>query len=177
MLEQDNSKRETSSSGDRASRLYRILLLVIQNSQVPSRIKSHIFSSVVKVIFTWMEGVKTAEKCKNCKGEARCEAFGASVLPSQTESGYCACESSKSCKRKYMELSSRPKDSTLSSPIDEIMLWHNAIKRELSDIAKAAKKIQISGDFSDLSGFNERLQFIAEVCIFHRCGFSLCFPF
>lgn len=120
-----------------------------------------------QVIFTWMEGVKTAEKCKNCKGEARCEAFGASVLPSQTESGYCACESSKSCKRKYMELSSRPKDSTLSSPIDEIMLWHNAIKRELSDIAKAAKKIQISGDFSDLSGFNERLQFIAEVCIFH----------
>ncbi|KAA3463724.1 Zinc finger protein-related isoform 1 [Gossypium australe] len=120
-----------------------------------------------QVIFTWMEGVKTAEKCKNCKGEARCEAFGASVLPSQTESGYCACESSKSCKRKYMELSTRPKDSTLSCPIDEIMLWHNAIKRELSDIAKAAKKIQISGDFSDLSGFNERLQFIAEVCIFH----------
>ncbi|MBA0814884.1 hypothetical protein Gohar_020683, partial [Gossypium harknessii] len=120
-----------------------------------------------QVIFTWMEGVKTAEKCKNCKGEARCEAFGASVLPSQTESGYCACESSKSCKRKYMELSSKPKDSTLSCPIDEIMLWHNAIKRELSDIAKAAEKIQISGDFSDLSGFNERLQFIAEVCIFH----------
>ncbi|MBA0666529.1 hypothetical protein Goklo_002930, partial [Gossypium klotzschianum] len=120
-----------------------------------------------QVIFTWMEGVKTAEKCKNCKGEARCEAFGASVLPSQTESGYCACESSKSCKRKYMELSSKPKDSTVSCPIDEIMLWHNAIKRELSDIAKAAEKIQISGDFSDLSGFNERLQFIAEVCIFH----------
>ncbi|XWS68841.1 hypothetical protein CRYUN_Cryun04dG0127500 [Craigia yunnanensis] len=122
-----------------------------------------------KVVFTWMEGVKTAEKCKSCKDnyKARCEASGTSVLPSQNESGHCACESSKSGKRKYMELSSSPKDSTLSCPIDEIMLWHNAIKRELNDIAESAKKIQLSGDFSDLSGFNKRLQFIAEVCIFH----------
>ena len=131
-----------------------------------------------QVVFTWMEGVKTAEKCKSCQedSKARCKASGTSVLPSQTESGHCACESSKNGKRKYMELSSSPTDSTLSCPIDEIMLWHNAIKRELNDIAESAKKIQLSGDFSDLSGFNKRLQFIAEVCIFHRCGFSLCSP-
>ncbi|KAK8561556.1 hypothetical protein V6N13_149273 [Hibiscus sabdariffa] len=120
-----------------------------------------------QVIFTWMEGVKTAEKCKNCEDVAQHEASGPSVLPSPTESGHCACESSKSVKRKYTELNSRPKGSTLSCPIDEIMLWHNAIKRELNDIADSAKKIQLSGDFSDLSGFNDRLQFIAEVCIFH----------
>ncbi|KAK6252682.1 hypothetical protein QUC31_014402 [Theobroma cacao] len=122
-----------------------------------------------QVVFTWMEGVKMAGKCKSCKddSEARCEASGTSVLLSQIESGHCACESSKSGKRKYMELSSSPKDSTLSCPIDEIMLWHNAIRRELNDIAESAKKIQLSGDFSDLSGFNKRLQFIAEVCIFH----------
>ncbi|KAK9926326.1 hypothetical protein M0R45_023563 [Rubus argutus] len=30
-----------------------------------------------------------------------------------------------------------------------------------------ARKIQLSGDFTNLSAFNERLQFIAEVCIFH----------
>ncbi|XVE75215.1 hypothetical protein DITRI_Ditri12bG0077700 [Diplodiscus trichospermus] len=122
-----------------------------------------------QVVFTWMEGVKTAEKCKRCKDDskAQCEVSGTSVLPSQSESGHCACESFRSGKRKYMELSSSPNDSTLSCPIDEIMLWHNAIKREVNDIAESAKKIQLSGDFCDLSGFNNRLQFIAEVCIFH----------
>ncbi|KAF2317795.1 hypothetical protein GH714_041109 [Hevea brasiliensis] len=50
---------------------------------------------------------------------------------------------------------------------DEILLWHAAIRRELNDIAEAARKIQLHGDFSDLSAFNKRLQFIAEVCIFH----------
>ncbi|XVF02261.1 hypothetical protein REPUB_Repub04eG0160800 [Reevesia pubescens] len=122
-----------------------------------------------QVVFTWMEGVKMAEKCKSCKDDYkdRCEASGTSVLPSQTDSGHCACESSKSGKRKYMGLSSSPKDSTLSCPIDEIMFWHNAIQRELNDIAESAKKIQLFGDFSNLSGFNKRLQFIAEVCIFH----------
>ncbi|KAE8692783.1 putative catalytic [Hibiscus syriacus] len=143
LLDQDNTKREASSSGDKTS------------------------STVAKIIFTWMDDVKTAEKCKNCKDEVQCEASGPSVLPCPTESGHCACGSSKICKRKYTELSSRPKDCTLSCPIDEIMLWHYAIKRERNDIAESAKKIQLSGDFSDLSGFKERLQFIAEVCIFH----------
>ncbi|KAL4362765.1 hypothetical protein GQ457_04G039080 [Hibiscus cannabinus] len=47
-------------------------------------------------------------------------------------------------------------------PINEILLWHNAIKRELNEMAEEARKIQLSGDFIDLSVFNERLQFIAE---------------
>lgn len=47
------------------------------------------------------------------------------------------------------------------------MHWHKAIKREFNDIAEAARTIQLPGDFSDLSTFNKRLQFIAEVCIFH----------
>ena len=70
--------------------------------------------------------------------KAQCEASGTSVLPSQIESGHCAYESSKKIKngkRTYMELNSSPKDSTLSCLIDEIMLWHSAIKRELNDIA------------------------------------------
>ncbi|TKY44726.1 RING finger protein [Spatholobus suberectus] len=33
--------------------------------------------------------------------------------------------------------------------------------------ASQTRKIQLSGDFTNLSAFNERLQFIAEVCIFH----------
>jgi hypothetical protein len=38
----------------------------------------------------------------------------------------------------------------------------------LHDIAEETRRMQQSGDFSDISLFNERLQFIADVCIFHR---------
>ncbi|XP_020400899.1 uncharacterized protein [Zea mays] len=50
-------------------------------------------------------------------------------------------------KRKSIESS-----QLVTHPIDEILYWHNAVPRELSDIA----------------GFNMRLQFIADVRIFHR---------
>lgn len=59
-------------------------------------------------------------------------------------------------------------DSDDGHPINEILHWHNAIKQELEDIADEARKIELSGDFSDLTLFYERLQFIADVCIFHR---------
>lgn len=119
-----------------------------------------------QVIFAWMEGVKESDKSCEDNLDDRCQNPGASAL---TKWGSCACESSRSGKRKYLELSYDLTNSSMSCPIDEIMLWHNAIKRELNDIAEAARKIQLSGDFSDLSAFNKRLQFIAEVCIFHRC--------
>ncbi|KAL6969877.1 hypothetical protein U1Q18_029591 [Sarracenia purpurea var. burkii] len=70
-------------------------------------------------------------------------------------------------KRKYLELNCDLEESTLAHPVDEILHWHKAIKKELNDIAEAARRIQLCGDFSDLSAFNKRLQFIAEVCIFH----------
>ncbi|KAF2322576.1 hypothetical protein GH714_019089 [Hevea brasiliensis] len=85
----------------------------------------------------------------------------------QSEKTHCACESSRIGKRKYMELSCDLANSNMFHPIDEILLWHTAMRRELNDIAEDARKIQLSGDFSDLSAFNKRLQFIAEVCIFH----------
>ncbi|PWA45725.1 hemerythrin/HHE cation-binding motif-containing protein [Artemisia annua] len=93
-----------------------------------------------QIIFTWMDGVNVSKKRKNSE-----------------EDTTCACSSS------------RPKslDSPLDRPVDEILHWHKAIKKELIDIAEAARSIQLSGDFSDLSAFNKRLQFIAEVCIFH----------
>lgn len=80
----------------------------------------------------------------------------------------CPCESSKTGKRKYFETVEVTSCSNSAHPIDEILLWHNAIKKELTEIAEEARKVQASGDFTDLSPFNERLQFIAEVCIFHR---------
>lgn len=54
-------------------------------------------------------------------------------------------------------------------PIDDILHWHNAIRKDLHDIAEETRRVQQSGDFSDISAFNERLQFIADVCIYHRC--------
>lgn len=80
----------------------------------------------------------------------------------------CACVSSKTSKRKHSESVTVVSDDVTTHPIDEILLWHNAIKKELHEIADQARKVQDSGDFTDLSSFNERLQFIAEVCIFHR---------
>ncbi|GLJ10012.1 hypothetical protein SUGI_0120100 [Cryptomeria japonica] len=52
-------------------------------------------------------------------------------------------------------------------PIDEILHWHNAIRKELKELAEEAHKIQLSGDFSNLSSFNGRLELLAEICIFH----------
>ncbi|XP_004299048.1 PREDICTED: uncharacterized protein LOC101308084 [Fragaria vesca subsp. vesca] len=109
-----------------------------------------------QVVFSWMEGVK-ASACRD-KSKGQFQDSGKKVQ--------CSCQSSKTCKRKRVELKSEHSSSMLN-PIDEMLLWHNAIKRELNDIAEAAKKIQLSGDFSDFSAFNKRLQFIAEVCIFH----------
>jgi hypothetical protein len=52
-------------------------------------------------------------------------------------------------------------------PIDDILHWHNAVRKELHDIVEETRRMQRSGDFSDISLFNERLQFIADVCTFH----------
>ena len=82
----------------------------------------------------------------------------------------CACESSNVGKRKYLE-SSDVFDTGGIHPINEILHWHNAIRRELRAISEEARKIQRSGNFTNLSSFNERLHFIAEVCIFHRYNF------
>ncbi|CAI0553175.1 unnamed protein product [Linum tenue] len=123
-----------------------------------------------KVIFTWMEGREPTNVCTSREAISISKTWSHdSELPEPivTTEIHCACESSANGKRKYMELSSNVVGSTLPHPIDEILLWHNAIKRELTDISEAAKKVQLSEDSSDLSAFNKRLQFIAEVCIFH----------
>ncbi|CAI0454580.1 unnamed protein product [Linum tenue] len=123
-----------------------------------------------KVIFTWMEGREPTDVCKSREAISHSKTWShVSGLPEPivTREIHYACEASGNGKRKYMELSSNVVGSTMPHPIDEILLWHNAIKRELTDISEAAKKVQLSEDSSDLSAFNKRLQFIAEVCIFH----------
>ncbi|KAF7827794.1 zinc finger protein BRUTUS-like [Senna tora] len=120
-----------------------------------------------QVVFGWMEGVKI--KCRSCTNDTQVhlQSAGTCDLACHSEKVYCACEHSKTGKRKWMELSFKPPSSAVSCPIDEILLWHKSIKQELIDLAEAARNIQLSGKFSDLSAFNLRLQFITEVCIFH----------
>lgn len=101
--------------------------------------------------------------------KVHCQNAGTRDLTYHSQTVYCACEPSKTGKRKWMELSFDLPSSAVSCPIDEILLWHKSIKQELIDLTEAARKIQVSGKFSDLSAFNRRLQFITEVCIFHRC--------
>ncbi|KAI7997314.1 Zinc finger protein BRUTUS [Camellia lanceoleosa] len=122
-----------------------------------------------QVIFTWMDGVKTNDKHKSCEDskDQSSPDSDAITLNSSTMKAHCACESSRTGKRKCVEPNCNLEESTLARPVDEILHWHKAIKRELNDIAEAARRIQLAGDFSDLSAFNKRLQFIAEVCIFH----------
>ncbi|KAK1298760.1 hypothetical protein QJS10_CPB14g00381 [Acorus calamus] len=117
-----------------------------------------------QVIFAWMEG-------KN--GMSSREAYDEDVQiqrhmkNDEIETRPCACESTRIRKRKNMESDCDSCSSIGVHPINEILCWHNAIKKELIDLVEGARKIQLSGDFSDLSSFNARLQFIADVCIFH----------
>ena len=128
-------------------------------------------SWLLKVIFTWVEGrssTNTAGSYVDNPQLRSCLDSNASTLASQLKKVNCACEFTRTGKRKYLESVTDVSETTGTHPINEILLWHNAIKRELNEIAKEARKIQLSGNFTNLSAFNERLQFIAEVCIFHR---------
>ncbi|CAK9149304.1 unnamed protein product [Ilex paraguariensis] len=123
-----------------------------------------------QVIFTWMDGTKINNKRKSCEDGCERQSYldnGVSPLRSPIKKGHCACGSSRAGKRVCGELNCDLAESNLNRPVDEILHWHKAIKRELNDIAEAARGIELSGDFSHLSAFNKRLQFIAEVCIFH----------
>lgn len=106
----------------------------------------------------------------SCRDDSQiqcCSDSGSSKLGDSMDEVHCACVC-RTGKRKYLESSMDVCDTSGTHPINEILLWHKAIKMELNEIAKEARKIQGSGDFTNLSAFNDRLQFIAEVCIFHR---------
>lgn len=160
---QGHTRREASAAGKNS-----FMALVISCFK-ENRL---IFTCDMQVVFSWMEGVKTSDTHKtsmdSTKGQF--QDSGPNTLVTQTKTGHYVCQSSKIGKRKHIRMNCDPTTCFILSPIDEILLWHNAIKRELNDIAEAARKIQLSGD-SDLSTFNKRLHFIADVCIFHRCSF------
>ncbi|KAF3628022.1 putative HBS1-like protein-like [Capsicum annuum] len=120
-----------------------------------------------QVIFSWMEG----ENCVTAVGghdidpELPCSVDFNSVTDTCAPGNIkCVCESSSPGKRKF---GGDTCDIDSGNPIDEVLHWHNAIKRELDEIAAEARRIELAGELSNLAPFNARLQFIAEVCIFH----------
>ncbi|KAL0920192.1 hypothetical protein M5K25_009312 [Dendrobium thyrsiflorum] len=125
-----------------------------------------------EVVFTWMEG-----KCMKEKNQAQLSSDDSYVekyldaepckVLDQADKVFFSWEHSRTGKRKHAEPDYSSTGFLGSQPINEILLWHNAIKHELNDIAEEARKIQLSSGFHDLSKFGERLQFIADVCIFH----------
>ncbi|GAV75718.1 Hemerythrin domain-containing protein/zf-CHY domain-containing protein/zf-RING_2 domain-containing protein [Cephalotus follicularis] len=126
-----------------------------------------------QVVFTWMEERNGAYVVESCVDDPHVQCHPestASTSMQHKDKVKCVCESSKSGKRKFVEPSNELSHMIEIHPINEILLWHNAIKKELNEIAEEARNIQLSGDFTNLSAFNERLQFIAQVCIFHSIG-------
>jgi zinc finger-like protein len=121
-----------------------------------------------------MDGRSSANMVENCVDHSQVQC-SPSPLAHQIGKINCACESTVSGKRKYSAAILDVPETIGSHPIDEILLWHNAIKKELNEIAVETRKIQHSGDYTNLSAFNERLQFIAEVFIFHRYHLNLFF--
>lgn len=117
----------------------------------------------MKIVFTWFGGKSFRTIAQNVSGPCSESSSTCESSSGRSDKHVCSLEHSKIGKRKSTESS-----ELVTRPIDEILYWHNAIRRELSDIAEETKRIQQSGDFSDIAGFNMRLQFIADVCIFHR---------
>ncbi|URD72184.1 CHY zinc finger [Musa troglodytarum] len=103
-----------------------------------------------QVIFAWMKG----------------KSFTNQSMSNNDVSWHCI-DHSNTRKRKHAESDSNFVDSPRAYPINEILDWHNAIRKEVNDIAKEARQIQLSRDFSDLSTFYSRLEFVADVCIYH----------
>ncbi|KAL2558991.1 zinc finger protein-related [Forsythia ovata] len=117
-----------------------------------------------QIIFNWMDGEKTnkRERCEEDPMHYITPDSSANSLVSPIES-----RSSTTAKSDSQPSNNEAVKSALESPVDDILHWHKAIENELNDIAEAARNINLTGDFSDISSFNRRLQFIAEVCIFH----------
>ncbi|KAM0919555.1 hypothetical protein ACQ4PT_008115 [Festuca glaucescens] len=117
-----------------------------------------------QVVFAWIGGKAVRTVAQDLDNPCSKDSCGYEDISDQTDKNRCSHEHSKVGKRKYVESSHC---QLAVHPIDEIVWWHNAIRKELSDIVEETRRIQQSGDFSNISTFNARLRFIADVCIFH----------
>lgn len=120
----------------------------------------------MKVVFTWMEGKATREVAESFAAGNSVRNHSVEDVPDQGEIHICSHQDSKLGSKNCAESNGPQADR---HPIDDILYWHNAIRMELHNIKEETRRVQQSEDFSDISAFNERLQFIADVCIYHRC--------
>lgn len=120
-----------------------------------------------KIIFTWMDGLKICNKRKHDEDDPRLSCSSRT----STTNGSCSCESSEKAEEDFLSDCNAIRSSQYF-PVDDILYWHKAIEKELNDIAETARSIKLTGDFSFLSTINKRLQFIVEVCIFHRYSYN-----
>ncbi|AQK97607.1 Putative zinc finger protein [Zea mays] len=117
-----------------------------------------------QVVFTWMEGKATREVAESIAAGISARNNSVEDVPDQGKIHICLHHNSKLGSKNCGESNGPQADK---HPIDDILYWHNAIRMELRDIKEETRRVQQSGDFSDISAFNERLQFIADVCIYH----------
>lgn len=148
-----------------------------------------------QVVFSWLKGGSTTLQCKEpektvdcmdlCEGititssltAAGDDGFIKETSPSQKDKQVAlpgACITFSKMKKKALTVGSdtdvvKTLVENCSFPIDVLLYWHNAIRKELRDFAQEAKQIQLSAG-ANLSSFGERLQFLAEVCIFHSAA-------
>ncbi|VFQ87175.1 unnamed protein product [Cuscuta campestris] len=149
----------SSISSDEFQNMQKCLAKVIPNEKL-----------LQQVIFTWIEGRKCVNMIECHDDDAR-NGCSIELQPAAkvhvAEQVQFACRSVKTGKRKHFVPICDARDTDFGHPINEILHWHNTIKRELDALALEARKVELSGDFSNLRPFYERLQFIADVCIFH----------
>ncbi|CAI9113543.1 OLC1v1014162C2 [Oldenlandia corymbosa var. corymbosa] len=122
-----------------------------------------------QVIFSWIKSGGPAKNAggHNLSSEVQHDVYCSAAKELHAEKRKCPCAPSRIGKRKFALSLDDVSDVDKDNPIDEILYWHNAVRQELEDIADEARKIEQSGEFSDLTSFYERLHLIAEVCIFH----------
>uniref|UniRef100_A0A0E0C6E5 CHY-type domain-containing protein n=1 Tax=Oryza meridionalis TaxID=40149 RepID=A0A0E0C6E5_9ORYZ len=125
-----------------------------QSSSPGFRLRFHLMNMKISV---------AAYNTTKPNSEATCDCKDASSID-HADNHISSHDDSKAGNKKYAESIDGQVER---HPIDEILYWHNAIRKELIDIAEETRRMQQSGNFSDISSFNARLQFIADVCIFH----------
>ncbi|KAG0483121.1 hypothetical protein HPP92_011205 [Vanilla planifolia] len=141
----------SSVSSDERHDMIKCLLIIVPGEKL-----------LQQVIFNWLEG-KHVPLCQDHSTDSHFEGNPDSGICEMI----CSCEALASRKRKHIELESLTTGFVEPHPINEMLHWHKAILNELNDIAEEARRMQCSSDSRHLSKFDSRLQFIADVCIYH----------
>lgn len=135
-----------------------------------------------QIVCTWLKGASIGARdpaCKdtnvgktgsfvessNCEGRGRHKQQEASALL-MSGSGEGAIKAGSASSNGTNGTSpKRPRNS----PIDVLFSWHKAIRKELIKFAEDSRRLQSSAA-GFLPKFSERMQFLAEVCIFHSAA-------